>query len=94
LVEKSIYYQITSITGRVKIYKKNVAVTLAIKKDSMTLLEAALTCPQRIVSVMGDHAGEGADAIFNRKKLILIAWNHILVDDIFKSTSPRGSGNL
>ncbi len=38
------------------------------KKDNMTLLEAALECPQCVVSVMGDHAGEGADAIFNRKK--------------------------
>jgi hypothetical protein len=28
----------------------------------MTLLEAALACPQCLVSVMGDHAGEGADA--------------------------------
>ena len=34
----------------------------------MTPLEAALACPQCVVSVMGDHAGEGADAIFNRKK--------------------------
>jgi hypothetical protein len=34
----------------------------------MTLLEAALACPQCIVSVMGNHAGEGADAIFDRKK--------------------------
>jgi hypothetical protein len=41
---------------------------LAIKKEDMTLLEAALECPQCIVSVMGDHAGEGADAIFDRKK--------------------------
>ena len=38
------------------------------KKDDMTLLEAALECPQCVVSVMGDHAGEGSDAIFNRKK--------------------------
>lgn len=34
----------------------------------MILLEAALECPQCIVSVMGDHAGEDSDAIFNRKK--------------------------
>ncbi len=34
----------------------------------MTQLEAALACPQCIVSVMGDHAGEGGDAIFDRKK--------------------------
>jgi hypothetical protein len=34
----------------------------------MTLIETALTCPQCVLSVMGDHAGEDADAIFNRKK--------------------------
>lgn len=34
----------------------------------MTLLEEALDCPQCIVSVMGAHAGEDSDAIFNRKK--------------------------
>lgn len=33
----------------------------------MTLLEAALKHHKCVVSVMGDHAGEGADAIFNRK---------------------------
>jgi len=33
-----------------------------------TLLEAALECPQCLVSVMGDHGGEDHDAIFNRKK--------------------------
>jgi len=33
----------------------------------MTLLEEALNCPQCIISVMGDHAGEGIDAIFERK---------------------------
>ncbi len=38
------------------------------KKDNMTILEAALGCPQCVVSVTGDHAGEGADAIFDRKK--------------------------
>lgn len=36
-------------------------------KENMTLLEAALECPQCVVSVMGDHAGEGVDAIFDRK---------------------------
>jgi hypothetical protein len=39
-----------------------------LKKDDMILLKAALECPQCIVSVMGDHAGEDSDAIFNRKK--------------------------
>ena len=34
----------------------------------MTILEIALSCPQCVVSVMGDHAGEGADAILSRKK--------------------------
>lgn len=38
------------------------------KKDNMTPLEAALACPHCVVSVMGDHAGESADTIFNRKK--------------------------
>jgi hypothetical protein len=38
------------------------------KRDNMTPLEAALACPQCVVSVMGDHAGEDSDAIFNRKK--------------------------
>lgn len=37
------------------------------EKGDMTLLEKALTCPQCIISVMGDHAGEGVDAIFHRK---------------------------
>lgn len=41
---------------------------LAMEKENMTPLEAALACPQCVVSVMGDHAGEGVDAIFNRKK--------------------------
>lgn len=40
---------------------------LAMKRDDMTLLEEALKCPQCIISVMGDHAGEGVDAIFHRK---------------------------
>ena len=30
----------------------------------MKLLEEVLTCQQCIVSVIGDHAGEGVDAIF------------------------------
>jgi hypothetical protein len=34
----------------------------------MPLLEAALQCPTCVVSVMGDHAGEGTDTIFDRKK--------------------------
>jgi hypothetical protein len=33
----------------------------------MTLLEEVLTCPQCIISVMGDHAGESVDQIFHRK---------------------------
>lgn len=33
----------------------------------MTLLEAALACPQCVLSVIGDHAGQGADVIFKRK---------------------------
>ena len=33
----------------------------------MKLLDAALASPQCVVSVMGDHAGEGSDTIFNRK---------------------------
>lgn len=33
----------------------------------MTLLKAALGNPRCIISVMGDHAGEGVDAIFERK---------------------------
>lgn len=41
---------------------------LAMKKDHMTLLEAALACPQCIVSVIGEHAGEDSDAIFDRKQ--------------------------
>ena len=38
------------------------------KKDDMTLLETALKLPQCVVSVIGDHAGEGVIAIFDRKK--------------------------
>lgn len=37
------------------------------KKENMTLLETALACPRCIISVMGDHAGEGVDEIFERK---------------------------
>jgi hypothetical protein len=38
------------------------------KKGNMPLLEAALQCPTCVVSVIGDHAGEGTDTIFDRKK--------------------------
>jgi hypothetical protein len=41
---------------------------LSMKEESMRLLEVALAGPNCVVSVMGDHAGEGADEIFNRKK--------------------------
>ena len=41
---------------------------LSMKEESMRLLEAALAGPNCVMSVMGDHAGEGADEIFNRKK--------------------------
>lgn len=34
----------------------------------MKLLEEALKCPKCVVSVMGDHAGEGVVEIFKRKK--------------------------
>ena len=40
----------------------------AMKKDNMKLLELALKCPNCVVSVMGDHAGEGVVEIFKRKK--------------------------
>jgi hypothetical protein len=33
----------------------------------MTLLKEALSSPRCIISVMGDHAGEDVDTIFNRK---------------------------
>ncbi len=33
----------------------------------MTVLETALKSPQCVLSVIGDHAGEGSDAIFDRK---------------------------
>jgi hypothetical protein len=32
----------------------------------ITLFEEALNCPQCIISVMGDHAGEGVHAIYDR----------------------------
>ncbi len=35
----------------------------------MTLLKEALECPRCIISVMGDHAGEGIAEIFERKIL-------------------------
>lgn len=41
---------------------------LSMKEENMRLFDAALACPNCVVSVMGDHAGEGADVIFNRKK--------------------------
>jgi hypothetical protein len=44
------------------------SLSLAMKKDNMTLLEAVLSCPQCIVSEMGDHAGEDSKVILNRKK--------------------------
>lgn len=31
------------------------------------LFEEALNCPQCVISVMGAHAGEGVDEIFQRK---------------------------
>jgi hypothetical protein len=37
------------------------------KEESMKLLEAALAGPNCVVSVVGDHAGECANEIFNRK---------------------------
>jgi hypothetical protein len=42
---------------------------LSMKEESMRLLEVALASPNCVVSVMGDHAGEGADKIFHRKKV-------------------------
>ena len=41
---------------------------LSMKEENMRLLEAAQAAPNCVVSVMGNHAGEGADEIFNRKK--------------------------
>lgn len=39
----------------------------AINGSNIDLLEAALACPQCVLSVMGDHAGESVDEIFKRK---------------------------
>jgi hypothetical protein len=33
----------------------------------MTMLDEAMNCPQCVISVMGEHAGEGVEAIFARK---------------------------
>ena len=49
-------------------FLKQVIRLLSMKKGNMTLPEAAMKCPTCVVSVMGDHAGEDADAIFDRKK--------------------------
>jgi hypothetical protein len=38
------------------------------KEESMRLLEAALAASNCVLSVMGDHAGEGPNEIFTRKK--------------------------
>jgi hypothetical protein len=38
-------------------------------KSTDLLLKEAIECPRCVISVMGDHAGEGASAIFNRKNL-------------------------
>ncbi len=35
----------------------------------MSIIESALKCPQCVISVMGDHAGEDANTIFDRKKV-------------------------
>ena len=40
---------------------------LARKNINMQLLDEALSFPQCVVSVIGDHAGESVDAIFHRK---------------------------
>jgi hypothetical protein len=45
-----------------------VIIALAMKKDAMTLFETASGCQHCVVSVIGSHAGEGIDAIFERKK--------------------------
>jgi hypothetical protein len=39
------------------------------KEKSVRLLEVALVSPNCVISVMGNHAGEGADEIFKRKKI-------------------------
>ena len=33
----------------------------------MTLIEKALNCLQCVISVMGDHAGQGVGVVFHRK---------------------------
>jgi hypothetical protein len=38
------------------------------REGQRTLFETALAGPQCVISVMGEHAGEGVDAIFERKK--------------------------
>jgi len=38
------------------------------KKIDMTILETAQECPECVISVMGDHAGEDSNTIFARKK--------------------------
>jgi hypothetical protein len=38
------------------------------KKGTMTLFETASACQQCVISVIGSHAGEGIEAIFERKK--------------------------
>jgi hypothetical protein len=35
----------------------------------MSIIESALKCPRCVISVMGDHAGEDTNAIFDRKKV-------------------------
>jgi hypothetical protein len=41
---------------------------LMIEDGNMTLIEAAMASPHCVVSVMGDHAGESTDEIFQRKE--------------------------
>ena len=38
------------------------------EKDTVTLFETASACQHCVISVIGDHAGEGIDPIFERKK--------------------------
>ena len=38
------------------------------KKDARTLFETASACQRCVISVIGSHAGEGIDEIFERKK--------------------------
>lgn len=44
----------------------------------MTLLEKAMACPQCVMSVIGEHAGESVDAIFKRKKADIEKTGHTL----------------